>query len=51
MDNLYASGLVDGSFLNLIVKTFFLNHQLGSFGLVNVDFQEDISHKVSAISV
>lgn len=51
LDNLYASGLVDGSFLNLIFKTFFLNHQLGSFCLVNVDFQEDISHKVSAISV
>jgi hypothetical protein len=51
MDNLYASGLVDGSFLNLIVKTFFLNHQLRSFYLINVDFQEDISHKVSAISV
>ena len=50
LDNLYASGLVDGSFLNFIVKTFFLNQQIGSESPVNGGFERDLSNSTSRIS-
>lgn len=50
LDNLYASGLVDGSFLNFIVKTFFLNQQVDSESPINGGFEKDISNSTSHIA-